>query len=176
MEKPMSDLGFRLMSLGYKFRHFFRPRMDVLEEVGIHPGFCVLDYGCGPGGYIAPLAELVGSSGEIYALDIHPLAVKRVRSIATKKGLTNVKTIQSDCNTELAEDSVDVVLLYDILHHLSQPEDVLRELHRILKPKGILSVSDHHMKEPGIVSQVTAGNLFRLSTKGPKTYAFSNEG
>jgi len=36
----------------------------------------VLDYGCGPGSYIKPLLELVGCSGKIFALDIHPLAIK----------------------------------------------------------------------------------------------------
>ncbi|MCK4241915.1 MAG: methyltransferase domain-containing protein, partial [Dehalococcoidia bacterium] len=61
------------MSLTYKFRDLRLPRMDILKEVGIEPGFHVLDYGCGPGSYTIPLAELVGESGKIYALDIHPL-------------------------------------------------------------------------------------------------------
>jgi len=111
MDKPKSNLDFKLMSLTYKVRDFFRPRMNLLKDVGIKPGFCVLDYGCGPGSYIMPLAELVGNSGEIYALDIHPLAIKKVQSIASNNGLRNVKTIQSDCKTGLLNNSMDVVLL-----------------------------------------------------------------
>jgi len=172
MDKPQSNLDFRLMALSYKVRDLFSPRIDVLKEVGIKPGFRVLDYGCGPGSYIVPLAELVGESGEIYALDIHPLAVKMVQSIASNRGLTNVKTILSDCNTGLPESSIDVVLLYDIFHDLSEPNDVLQELHRILKPTGILSFSDHHMKEGDILSKVTAESLFKLSTRGQKTHSF----
>jgi ubiquinone/menaquinone biosynthesis C-methylase UbiE len=172
MDKPMSNFDFQFMSVGYKIRDFFLPRLDVLKEVGIKQGFHVLDYGCGPGGYIIPLAELVGESGKVYALDIHPLAIHKVQAIASKKQLTNVKTILSDCQTGLPDNSLDVVLLYDAFHHLSDPEVVLNELHRVLKPDGILSFNDHHMKEREIVAGVTNGGLFRLSRKGQRAYTF----
>jgi len=175
VEKPKSNLDFRGMALYYRFRDLFLPRMNILKEVGIEPGFCVLDYGCGPGSYIIPLAELVGASGKIYALDIHPLAVQRVQGIASKKQLTNVKTICSNCKTGLPDSSIDVVLLYDTYHNLGDPDGVLAELHRVLKPNGILSFSDHHMKETEIVSKLTSGGLFRLSRKGKKTHSFVKE-
>jgi len=176
MDNVESNLGFRFMALGFKFRDFFRPRMDVLKEVGIKPGFHVLDYGCGSGSYIIPLAELVGESGKIYALDLHPLAIQMVQSIASKKQLTNVETICSDCKTGLPDNSIDVVLLYDLLHDLSNSDEVLEELHRVLNPTGILSVSDHHMKENEMVSKVTAGGLFRLSRKDKRAHSFLKEG
>jgi ubiquinone/menaquinone biosynthesis C-methylase UbiE len=172
MDKAESNLGFRLMAFSYKFRDLRLPRLNILEEVGIKPGFQVLDYGCGPGSYIIPLAQLVGKSGKIYALDIHPLAIKKVQDIASKKQLANVETILSDCQTGLPDNSLDVVLLYDIFHHLSDPDGVLKELHRVLKPDGILSFSDHHMKENEIVSGVTNSQLFTLLRKGQRTYTF----
>jgi len=172
MDKPMSNFDFQFMSVGYKFRDFFLPRKNTLEEVGIETGFHVLDYGCGPGSYIIPLAELVGESGKIYALDIHPLAIQKVQGIVSKKQLLNVETILSDYQTGLPDNNLDVVLLYDIFHHLSDPNAVLKELHRVLKPDGTLSFSDHHMKEKEIVAEVTNSGLFRLSRKGQRTYAF----
>jgi len=172
MDKPMSDFDFKFMSVGYKFRDLFRPRRNILEELGIEPGFHVLDYGCGPGSYIVPLAELVGESGKIYALDIHPLAIQKVKDIASKKQMANVETILSDCQTGLQDNSLDVVLLYDIFHHLSDWDRVLKELHRVLKPDGVLSFSDHHMKENEIVSGVTNSGLFSLSRKGQRTHSF----
>ena len=172
MDKPVSDFHFKFMSFGYKFRDLFLPRKNTLKEVGIKPGFHVLDYGCGPGGYIIAAAELAGKSGKIYALDIHPLAIETVQNMASKKQLTNVETICSDCETGLPDNSVDVVLLYDTLHTLSDPNGVLEELHRVLKPNGILSFSDHHMEENEIVSEVTNRGLFRLSRKGERTYSF----
>ena len=132
MDKPMSSAGFKLMSLLFSIRDFLQPRMDVLNEVGIEAGFRVLDYGCGPGGYIASLVRLVGTSGQIYALDINPLAVEAVRKKVARKAITNVKTIESDCQTGLPDNHVDVVLLYDTFHNLSRPDEVLRELYRVM--------------------------------------------
>ncbi len=164
------------MTLVFRIRDILRPRMDLLKEAGIEPGFCILDYGCGPGSYIAALAQLVGTSGEIYALDIHPLAIKEVQRTAARKAITNVKTIESDCKTGLPDNLVDVVLLYDTFHNLSQPDDVLRELHRVLKSGSTLSFSDHHMNEKDIITGVTKTGLFKLSTKGKKIYSFSKVG
>lgn len=171
----MSNFDFQFMSVGYKFRDFFLPRKNILEEVGIKPGFQVLDYGCGPGSYTIAAAELVGESGKVYALDIHPLAIQRVQDIASKKRLTNVETILSDCQTGLPDNTLDAVLLYDAFHHLIDPDVVLKELHRVLKPDGILSFSDHHMKEKEIVAEVTNDRLFRLLRKGERTYTFLKE-
>jgi ubiquinone/menaquinone biosynthesis C-methylase UbiE len=175
MDKAESNFGFRLMALGHKFRNLRLPRKNILKEVGIKPGFHVLDYGCGPGSYIIPLAELVGESGKVYALDIHPLAIQKVKDIASKKQLANVETILSDCQTGLQDSNLDVVLLYDIFHHLSDRYRILKELHRVLKPDGVLSFSDHHMKENEIVSAVTNSGLFSLSRKGQRTYSFTKK-
>jgi ubiquinone/menaquinone biosynthesis C-methylase UbiE len=164
------------MSFTYKFRDFFVPRMKILKEVGIEEGFQVLDYGCGPGSYIAPLADLVGLSGKIYALDIHPLAIQTVKKRAARSKLTNVETIQSDCQTGLPDQSIDVALLYDVFHDLDNQKEVLRELRRILKPNGILSFSDHHLQGDDIVSRLTGKGLFRLARKGQRTYAFQKIG
>ena len=171
----MTNFNFKFMAFSYKFRDLCLPRMDILKEVGIKKGFYVLDYGCGPGSYIVPLAELVGKSGKIYALDIHPLAIQKVQDIVSKKQLANVETILSDCKTGLLDNSLDVVLLYDTFHALSAPGGILEELHRVLKADGALSFSDHHMKEYEIVSGVTNGRLFRLSRKVERTYTFSRE-
>jgi ubiquinone/menaquinone biosynthesis C-methylase UbiE len=101
------------MALSFKFRDFFRPRIDILKEVGIKSGDHVLDYGCGPGSYIIDTARLVGESGIVYALDVNPLAIQMVQNLTSKMKLMNVKTIHSDCKTGLPDKNLDVVLLYD---------------------------------------------------------------
>jgi len=172
----MSSLGFRAMSLMFKVRDFLKPRGDVLSEAGIQPGFTVLDYGCGPGSYTLLAAGLVGPAGTVCALDIHPLAVEMVRKAASKKGLANVKTIRSDCATGLEDASVDVALLYDVFHGLDDGKAVLRELHRVLRPGGTLSFSDHHMKDSKIVSRISGTGQFELSRRGERTYTFARVG
>ena len=171
--RPMSNIGFKFMCYMFKIRDILQPRLNVLKEARIESGFFVLDFGCGPGGYIMPLVELVGPSGKIYALNMHPLAIQAVKKIATRKGIENIVTIVSDCSTGLPDSGLDAVLLYDVFHGLVSPEDVLQELHRILKPGGTLSFSDHHMKEEEILRRVVSAGMFRFIKKGKKTYSFA---
>jgi ubiquinone/menaquinone biosynthesis C-methylase UbiE len=171
-DSQMSNLGFKAMALTFKIRDFFRPRRDIVKEAGIREGFRVLDYGCGPSSYVKAVAELAGKSGKIYALDINPLAVEMAKKIVAQNQLTNVETILSDCKTGLPDDSIDLVLLYDTFHDLTNPDKVLEELHRVLKSEGVLSFSDHHLKENEIISKVTNMGLFGLLRKGEKTYSF----
>ncbi len=173
MDKPMSDSHFKVLCFMYKSRDLFSPRKTILEEIEIRPGFRILDFGCGAGSYSIAAAKLVGTRGKVYALDIHPLAIRQVQKLASKRGLTNVETIQSDCATGLENESIDVVLLCDILHDLSEPDAVLKELHRVLKPNGTLSCNDHHLKEEEMVSKLTGGGLFGLSKKGKRIYNFT---
>ena len=174
-DKPMPNLAFNMMALAFKARDLLAPRAKVLGEVKIRMGYQVLDYGCGPGAFTFDLAQMVGQSGKVYALDLHPLAIERVQAMAKRRRLANVETICSDCETGLAGDSVDVVLLYDVFHMLSEPAAILAELHRVLKPGGTLSVLDPHLGEDGIVSGITEGRLFSLVGKGKKTYRFSKQ-
>lgn len=174
--KPLSNLGFRFMSMFIGLRNSMNPPAEIIKEVGIEPGNRILDFGCGPGGHSIAAAELVGSSGKVYALDIHPLAVKKVQKIAEKKGLANIKTIKSDCATGLVASSLDLVLFYDTFHNLSDPDDVLAELYRVLKPEGILSFSDHHMQEEEILTSIEGSSLFKLSRKGKKFLNFVKNG
>ena len=176
MDKPMSSIGFKFMTIMFRIRDYVQPRMDLLMEAGIESGFHVLDYGCGPGSYIASLAELIGANGKIYALDIHPAAIKEVEKIALRKGIERIETIVSDCKTGLPDNHVNAVLLYDIFHDLSQPDDVVRELHRVLMSGGTLSFSDHHMKAQDIITRLTDTGMFKLLKKGKKTYSFSKVG
>jgi len=173
MDKPMPNLAFQMMSAMFKLRDLLRPRGPILAEAGIEPGDRVLDFGCGPGAYVPAAAERVGATGVVYALDLHPLAIQKVEDLAGRKRLTNVRTIHSDCNTGLPDDSVDVVLLYDILHMLSDPHAVLGELHRVLKPDGVLSLNEPHMGEEDVVSRMSDSRLFTMARRGEHTYSFA---
>ncbi len=172
MNKAMNALGFNLMSLWFKLRDLRTPPKSILSEAGIEPGFRVLDYGCGPGSFAIAAAQLVGPSGKVYAADVNLLAVRRVRDAALSAGLDNVRTIHTDCATGLESNSLDLALLYDTYHALAEPDETLAELHRALKPGATLSFSDHHMQKDAILSAVTRGGLFELSSKGKKTYSF----
>ena len=98
------------------------------------------------------------------------------RRVTARERIENVTMITSDCGTGLPEESVDVVLLYDIFHDLSRPDDLLRELCRVLKADGLLSFSDHHMDDADIIAGVTGAGMFDLVKKGRRTYSFAKLG
>ena len=169
----MSNLGFQLMkNVGMPIRNLFMPPRKMLAEVEIHPGYNVLDYGCGPGAFTILIAEKIGPSGMVYALDIHPLAIRSVEQKALKKDLSNIKTILSDCQTSLPDNSLDLVIFFDVFHTLNNQEQVLKELHRILKPDATICFSDHHMKEEEVLKRITENGLFKFQSKGRRTFSF----
>ena len=160
------------MAAEFRIRDYRHPRQEIVNEVGLKAGFKVLDYGCGPGGYVLPVSKAVGQSGKLYALDALPIAIDMVKKIVAKNNLKNVETILSNCATGLPDEELDVVLLYDVFHDLEEQNAVLNELSRILKPNGTLSFSDHHMKENDIIQKLTGTGLFKLQKKDKHTYTF----
>lgn len=172
MNKPMNSFAFRSMALMFKVRDLFSPPEKHLKEATVSQGKLVLDYGCGPGSFVFPASEMVGSSGKIYAADIHPTAIKMIAKKVKRKNISNIETIQTDCATSIQNNSVDVVLLYDIIHMLNNIKEILTELARILKPDGILSVSNPHMKEENIIHKITKNSQFKLFGNGEKTFSF----
>jgi ubiquinone/menaquinone biosynthesis C-methylase UbiE len=172
MHHSMTKLDFKLLELTFMIRDLVSPPERKVREAGIRPGFSVLDYGCGPGSYTIPAARMAGSPGRVYALDINLLALESVRKRALKKGLSNIEVIHSECKTGLESAIIDVVLMYDVFHELDTPRDVLQEMHRIMKPGAVMSLSDHHLKEEEILTGV-CGDLFELARKGEYTYTFT---
>jgi ubiquinone/menaquinone biosynthesis C-methylase UbiE len=169
-DRPMSKFSFKAMTLVLRARDLFRPPQKVLSEVDmIKPRTYVLDYGCGPGNYTIAAAELVGPSGKVYAIDIHPLAIREVQNKANKKGLKNIQTILTGCDTKLPDSSVDVILLFYVLHDFEDPDAIIKELSRVLKPMGILSVIDHKFDNDKVVSIIGhASRNLKLRRTGEK--------
>jgi ubiquinone/menaquinone biosynthesis C-methylase UbiE len=174
-KKQQSNMDFRVMSFMFKIRDLFKSPMIKIEKANIKPGDIILDYGCGPGSFTLAAAKVVGSSGKVYAADLNSLAINKVKKIALKKELTNIKTILTDCNTDLGDNSIDVVICFDTFHHVNDQYNLLKELYRVLKPKSTLSLDDHHMKEDEIILKITEYGFFELSEKKDKQFLFTKK-
>jgi ubiquinone/menaquinone biosynthesis C-methylase UbiE len=154
VDRPMSNISFKFMSFFFRFRDYFLPPIKILEQIGIRPGSNVLDCGAGSGSYSIPAAQLVGPTGKIYATDIHTSAINKIREKADMKGLSNVHTILTNCKTELPDASMDVVLLFYVLHDFKNHDLIITELNRVLKPGGLLSIIDHKFDNDKIGSTI----------------------
>ena len=159
-DNPMPNMVFKMMSFMLALRHRFANLRKELEKSGIKEGQTILDFGCGPGHYAIAAARIVGEKGRIYALDIHPLAMRVVEKKARKEGLTNITTILSDRDTGLPDESIDIVLLYDTIHLIGDKRALLKELHRVMKSSGILSIWG--MKVEDVLELVEKEGLFAL--------------
>ncbi len=171
-DEPMSKSHFKFMIKHFNKRDKDYPPLNKIRKTKIKEGSIVLDYGCGPGSYSIAAAQVVGDLGKVYAADIHPLAIDEVKNRVREKGIKNIETILTNRDTNLDENSIDVVLLLDIYHHLSDPKSILEELYRVLKKEGSLSVDDHHFKDDEIISKITSTKLFKFSEKKEELFNF----
>ncbi|MBW1787673.1 MAG: class I SAM-dependent methyltransferase [Deltaproteobacteria bacterium] len=170
-DKPMPNVAFRGMAFALRLMEPFKRSRERLTEAGLEKGQVVLEYGCGIGSYTIPAAQIVGGEGTVYALDIHPLAITSVNKRAAREKLANIKTILTDRNTSLPDESVDVILLYDTFHLVRDKHALLKELNRVLKPGGFLSADHMHTARDDFLETMQTGNLFSFKTQSGESLA-----
>jgi len=115
----MNTMTYQLMArVGMRSRVLRMPPEDMMAEAALEPGWRVLDYGCGPGTFTVPAGEAVGAKGEVFALDIQPMALQLTRKRVDRSGLNNVLVLPG-CEAGLIKsDSLDMVILFDVYHLL----------------------------------------------------------
>lgn len=122
-----------------------------LKDIGIKKGDVILDFGCGDGPYTIPAAKVVSKEGKVYAIDKDIESMHKLMEITKKKGLKNIIPIHiksEELKINLESESIDAVLLYDVLHYMENLErkKIYEEIYRILKTGGLLSVYPKHRK------------------------------
>ena len=166
----MPDWAFKVMSLIHDnpLQRVFRNPYKLLKAAGLKPGQKVLEIGCGPGFFTIPAAKIVGEKGVVYALDNHPLAIKRVREKVMREGIENVKTILADVTKiRLPSKSIDVIFLFGFIHHTEGLENILSELYRVLKPDGLLSIEKTPwLSGERLIAAVEENRFIYLSRRG----------
>ncbi|QEE17537.1 class I SAM-dependent methyltransferase [Promethearchaeum syntrophicum] len=165
VSKLASNLGFRGMCLMFKIFKGKDKTLKILKEANIQSGDVILDYGCGPGNYSLPAAQIVGDNGKVFAADMHPLSSQFVLKNAKKAKVSNIETILTSCKTGLNENSIDVILLFDVFHYFKEVKPILTELDRVLKSDGNLVVEIHHMDENKAINSITATTKFIVQEK-----------
>jgi len=136
-----------------------------LKEVGIRKDQIVLDWGCGSGYYTIPTAKIVGDKGKVYALDKSRFSLYKVAQRAKSEKLTNIQTIKTSSKYKipLEDDSVDLVLLYDVLHSYyfapSESKGLIKEIYRVSKSNALISVYPKHMYLEDIKDELEKANF-----------------
>jgi len=121
-------------------RRYMRP---VLARIGIQPGERVLELGPGPGAFTLGAAAKAGPDGQLIAVDIQPKMIAQVEQRVRDAGLSNVEThVASAHDLPLDAESVDRAFLITVLPEVPSPSRALAELHRVLRPNGVLSITE----------------------------------
>jgi len=136
------NFAFRIISLMHDnpLLPIFRNPYKLLRAAGLKSGQKVLEVGCGPGFFTIPAAKIVGKEGFVYAVDAHPLAIERVKEKIKKEGIKNIKSILANASdTGLPDRSIDLAFLFGLRYIAGGLENVMSEIHRVLKPGAVLS-------------------------------------
>ena len=116
---------------------------------GVRSDHHVVDMLCGHSGDICiPAAQLVGSNGKVYAVDLRKSALDSVKGKCQTHGVGNIDTIHANLErfggVPLDDGSADAVFVVDALSMLQNRLEVVKEAVRLLKSGGVLTVVDWH--------------------------------
>lgn len=123
------------------------PRQTILaalDAIGLTPGMCVLDAGCGSGAHLPLFAECVAPGGIVRGIDLDAGDVALARQI-NRDQIANgiVQIVQGDVlGLPFGDDEFDVAWSSSVLHHLEVPAAMLAELARVTRPGGLVAIID----------------------------------
>jgi ubiquinone/menaquinone biosynthesis C-methylase UbiE len=123
----------------------------ALDALALKPGMVVADVGAGTGYMSLRMAKRVGPSGKVYANDLQPEMLRRLRENAAKAGITNIETVQGEeADPKLPAGRMDLVLLVDVYHEFSKPREMIDKLRESLKPTGRLVLLEYRKEDPKV--------------------------
>lgn len=192
------DLQRRVQRYGWdKAASFYEPCWQqqlepvqdrLLEVAAVQPGERVLDVACGTGLVTLPVATAADPGGEVVGVDISEEMVELARRFADDRGADNLAFARMDAETlDLPDESFDVALCSLGLMYVPDPEEALREMHRVLAPGGRAAAGVWgHRKKCGwaevfpIVDRRVSSDVcplfFQLGAEGALAHAFRSAG
>lgn len=132
--------------LDSRFRRMMQPPNKIVERSGIKLVMKVMELGCGPGTYTLDIARAVGDRGEVYAVDIQKAMIDKLEKKLQKPENRDVRNVipkvANAYELPLPEDCLDTVIVICALQEIPDRQRALGEVHRVLRPHGVLAVSE----------------------------------
>lgn len=127
---------------------FLNP-INILNQLSLREDMVACDLGCGSGGWVIPLAKSL-SRGKVYAVDILRDPLSALEEKLRQETLFNVSVILADVEkgVKIVEESVDLVLMTNILFQTKNRDKILEEAKRILRTGGKVLVIDWRPESP----------------------------
>jgi ubiquinone/menaquinone biosynthesis C-methylase UbiE len=132
--------------LDSNYRRKLQPPDKIIRRSGIKEGMHVLEVGCGSGAYTTFVARVVGGGGKVYALDIQPEMLQQLQSKLARpenEDIRNIELVNSSAyELPFDDDSLDLVYMVTVLQEIPDRNKTLQQVRRVLKPGGIVSVTE----------------------------------
>ncbi len=125
---------------------------QIVAQFDIRPGMSIADFGSGAGDFAIAIAQAVGSAGKVYAIDVLESAHQSLRSKARMADIRNIEMLLTNLETPtgstLPDQSVDQVMIHNVLFQVQDKVQIIRDAHRILKPTGTLNIVEWDISSP----------------------------
>lgn len=123
----------------------------VLAALELAPGMRVADVGAGTGYYSWRIAERVGESGRVYAVEVQPQMLDYLGRQMANRSVKNVEPVLgTPTDPRLPPASIDVALMVDVYHELEFPFEMLGRVVQALKPGGRLVLVEYRGEDPSV--------------------------
>jgi ubiquinone/menaquinone biosynthesis C-methylase UbiE len=123
----------------------------MLANLDLKPGMTVCDMGCGNGFYTLKLAKMTGGEGWVYGVDIQPQMLELLNERAIEQGVANVTPVLGTLiDPRLPKGKIDLILLVDVYHEFSHPEQMLRAMRDSLSPEGRVVLLEYRGEDPKV--------------------------
>ena len=133
----------QLTEPGEQSANAIQPPELVMDLIGIRPGLIIGEVGAGQGRVTVHLAARVGDQGKIYANDIDPAAIEYLKERCRRQGISNVEVITGLVDdARFPKNSLDLVFMAYVFHHVDKPVPLLRSLMPSLKPWGFVAMAE----------------------------------
>jgi len=122
-----------------------QPPERVLNAIGIKPGMTIGEIGVGRGRYTVLIADKIGNTGKVFANDIDEVSLAYLRGRCRRLGIDNVETVVGKMDDPLfPESTLDLAIMVLVYHMIENPDILLRNLKKSLKPGATLVIIDPH--------------------------------
>lgn len=123
----------------------------AVAQLGLKPGMTVCDLGAGTGYYAVRMSRLVGGTGKVYAVDIQPKMLELLGKRLASAGIRNIEPVLgAEAETNLPANSQDLIILVDVYHEFSKPQEMVRSIRRSLKADGRLVLLEFRKEDKSV--------------------------
>lgn len=123
----------------------------MLANLGIRRSMNICDMGCGNGFHTMPMAEMTGATGYVAAVDVQPQMLVLLRKAMEKKGVDNITPILGSYHhPRLPRGTFDIVLMVDVYHEFSHPQEMLASIRESLKPDGVVVLVEYRSEDKSV--------------------------